>query len=202
MPPLIKICGFTEQEDCEKAVELRIDYAGLVFPESSRRVSLERARELRKYLVGVKRVALFVNEDPGRVEEVAEAIGAHAVQLHGDPRKEGPEYCARFMERWYVWKAFNEETMDKIPHYTSVDAIVFDACVKGKRGGTGEVADWDKALKALRAKELAEGLGISMVLAGGLTPKNVAEAIRKVNPWAVDVSSGVEGKVKGKNMER
>jgi len=186
----VKICGITNLEDAVKAVEFGADYIGFLFFEKSRRnITPEQAYEISSKLQGVKKVALFVNEDEEKVRRIAGKVGVDILQFHGD---ETPEYCEKFKEYWEIWKAFregrnsNEELLEEIARYASVaDAVLLDAYVKGVEGGTGKTCDWDFAAEV---RELVE----NFILAGGLNPSNAAQAIIKVNPYAVDVSSGVE----------
>ena len=180
----VKICGITNTEDAQAAIAAGTDLLGFVFAaESPRRVTVEQAaaiaREVPPYVV---RVGLFVNAPE---ELVSEAMGACALQLlqfHGD---ETPEYCRQFPAM--SMKAFrvkDAETLRMLPEYPT-DAWLLDAFVPGQRGGTGHAFNWDLAVEAVK-------LGKPVFLAGGLTPENVAKAVRKVRPYGVDVSSGVE----------
>jgi indole-3-glycerol phosphate synthase len=191
----IKICGITNLEDGLNAVNLGADYIGFVFYEKSpRNVTPKKARELSSRLEGVKKVGLFVDENLEKVKSIADLVGIDVLQFHGN---ESPGYCRRFKDK-EVWKALrikDKESLSVIPTYDSVDAILLDAHVEGKMGGTGKTFDWELAV---RAKEF----GKRIVLAGGLDPSNVAEAIQKVNPYAVDVSSGVEESKGKKSYEK
>ncbi len=186
----IKICGITNQKDGKEAVELGADYIGFVFYDKSpRNITPRMAKKIGRSLIGVKKVGLFVNEDPKKVNNIADLVGLDVIQFHGD---ESPEYCRQFNGR-EVWKAIrvkDEGSISEIARFKTVDAVVLDKYVDGKMGGTGESFDWDLA-------EKAKGLDKQIVLAGGLNPANVADAILKVNPLVVDVSSGVE-EAKGK----
>ncbi|HAB15682.1 MAG TPA: N-(5'-phosphoribosyl)anthranilate isomerase, partial [Verrucomicrobiales bacterium] len=141
---------------------------------------------IRSLPLAVSKVGLFVNASPSFIQEVIAATGLDTVQLHGE---ETPEFCREFRGRVKVWKAFRvrgAETLAKLPAYTeATDAWLLDAYVAGSSGGTGKTFEW---AHAVAAKEL----GRPIILAGGLTPENVAEAVRQVQPFAVDVSSGVE----------
>lgn len=191
----IKICGITNLEDGLNAVRLGADYVGFVFYEKSpRNVTPEKARDLSRGLGEIKKVGLFVNENPEEVRSIADLVGIDVLQFHGN---ENPEYCRQFKDR-EVWKALrikDKESLAVIPAYESIDAILLDAHVEGKIGGTGRTFDWDLAV---RAKEF----GKRIVLAGGLDPSNVAKAIQEVNPYAVDVSSGVEESKGKKSYEK
>jgi phosphoribosylanthranilate isomerase len=181
----VKICGITSVDDAEAAVEAGADALGLVFYQGSPRcVTLEKATEISAVLpVSVARVGVFVDAEEEFVRDAIDAAGLDTIQLHG---KETPEYCARF-ELVSVWKAFHMEGPDalgKLQGYPT-SAWLLDSHVPGQLGGTGAKFNWDLAVAA---KEF----GRPIVLAGGLTPENVREAIDRVQPWGVDVSSGVE----------
>jgi phosphoribosylanthranilate isomerase len=181
----IKICGITSVEDAEAAVEAGVDALGLVFhPASPRYLTLEQAVDISVGLpVTIQRVGVFVDAEEAFVRERIEAVGLDTVQFHG---KETPEYCGRFAPV-DVWKAFRvegPESLESMPAYETT-AWLLDSYVPGQPGGTGARFNWDLAVEAKQ-------YGRPIVLAGGLTPETVREAIEKVRPWAVDVSSGVE----------
>ena len=180
----VKICGITNKTDALAAAEFGADALGFVFyGKSPRYIEPERAREIISQLGPfVIPVGVFVNEEREKVEEIIAASGIGAVQLHGE---ESPAYCASF-RGVKVIKAFrvsNEFDPERLSHY-AVDACLLDAYRKDAYGGTGETFSWEIAR---RAKAVGR-----IILAGGLTPENVAQAIREVAPYAVDVSSGVE----------
>jgi len=191
----IKICGITNVEDAAWVANLGADYLGLVFAkESKRKVSLEKAKEIAARVPPyVEKVGLFVNEEPNVVNKIIELCKLELLQFHGE---ETPEYCQQFKGRAKIIKAFrikDEESLESIPQY-DVDFYLLDAFVEGEQGGTGRVLNWDLALKV---KEF----GWPIFLAGGLNPNNVVEAIKKVDPFAVDVSSGVEASPRRKSVE-
>ena len=179
----VKICGITNLADAEAAVEQGADALGFAFAESPRQVDRDCARGIIRDLPPfVTFVGLFVNAPPSVVMEHVESCGLTAVQLHGD---EAPEYLDELRGPKLI-KAFrirSESDLQALPKYAA-DAYLLDAFVKGKRGGTGRTLDWP----------LVQGAGQygRIILAGGLNPSNVAEAIAVVQPYAVDVSSGVE----------
>lgn len=179
----IKICGLTRIEDVQAAVEAGADAIGFVFyPPSPRAVSIEQARVLCAALPPfVTSVGLFVNEDPLRVREVLEAVPLGLLQFHGD---EDAAYCVAFGRPWMkaarVRAGF--DLLNYAARFSGASGLLVDAWVDGYGGG-GEVFDWSL---------LPERCPLPLVLAGGLTPANVAGAVRQVQPWAVDVSSGVE----------
>jgi len=190
----LKICGITNLEDALRATELGVDALGFVFyPPSPRWVDKETAREIIEALPrDVIKVGLFVDEAKGKVEEVATYCGLDMLQFHGN---ETPDYCARFGRR--VIKAFrirDEGSLALIPDY-NVDFYLLDAYNPDVPGGTGQTFHWDLAL---RAKEF----GKPVILSGGLTPGNVISAIKKVSPFGVDVSSGVEASAGKKDHKK
>ncbi|MCD5401734.1 phosphoribosylanthranilate isomerase [candidate division NPL-UPA2 bacterium] len=189
----VKICGLTNLEDALAAAELGADALGFVFAESPRRISLERAAEIVRSLPPfLTCVGLFVDELPEMVREAIKECRLNALQFHGT---ESPDYCRQFMIK--TIKAFrlrNENSLETIPHYR-VDAYLLDTYVEGIPGGTGESFNWDLAL---RAREL----GRPIILAGGLKPDNVAEAIGRVKPYGVDVSTGVEAEPGKKDYKK
>ncbi len=191
----VKICGITNQEDAMAAVAFGVDALGFIFAESPRRITPETARNLIRTLPPlVMSVGVFVNEAVERINTVTEYCGLDMIQLHGD---ETPEMCDAFMPR--VLKAFqlkDETDLECIaPYRGKVCAILLDTFVKEKRGGTGKTFDWKLAVKA---KEF----GVPVILSGGLNPQNIAEAVSMVNPFAVDVNSGVEKSPGKKDLVR
>ena len=181
----VKICGITNLEDAHLAAELGADAIGFIFAESPRRISPKEAKAITRTLPPlVKTVGVFVNEDPARIKEIQSFCGLDLIQLHGD---ESPEICRELMP--HSIKAFriqNEADIENIKRYQgAVRAILLDTFQKGKAGGTGLTFDWGLAVKA---KET----GIPLILAGGLSPENIQEAIATVNPYAVDINSGIE----------
>lgn len=184
MTPFVKICGITSRNGAALAAASLADAIGLMFYEPSpRNVSLGSAENIAAAVpASIQKVGVFVNAGPEFVREAIDRCGLDVVQFHGD---ESPEYCAQFAVK--VWKAFrirNEESLNALQPYET-DAWLLDSYVKGQPGGTGEKFNWDLAVAA---KEL----GRPILLAGGLTPANVADAVRRVRPFGLDVSSGVE----------
>jgi phosphoribosylanthranilate isomerase len=179
----IKICGITNLGDALAAAELGADALGFVFyKESPRAVETGAVRDIiRRLPPFITTVGVFADWDAASVEKAAGECGLDLIQLQGD---EPPELCARFGSR--AIKAIRMKdrgSLDRMASY-SVRAFVLDAYQKGQFGGTGKTFDWDLAIEAKRNGRV--------ILAGGLTPENVGSAIEKVNPFAVDVSSGVE----------
>ncbi|MFT5492163.1 MAG: phosphoribosylanthranilate isomerase [Limisphaerales bacterium] len=184
MDTYIKICGITSRNGAAMAAASLADAIGLMFYEPSPRfVSLESAENIAAAIPeSIQKVGVFVNAEPDYVREAIDRCGLDVAQFHGD---ESPEYCAQFETK--VWKAFrirDKESLRALPPYET-DAWLLDSYVKGQPGGTGEKFNWDLAVAA---KEL----GRPILLAGGLTAANVADAVRHVRPFGLDVSSGVE----------
>lgn len=179
----VKICGITNQDDALLAVDAGADALGFVFyGPSPRNVAPDLAAGIiRRLPPFVQTVGLFVNESPSRINELADYCGLDIVQLHGD---EPPEFCGAVRRR--VLKALRVRDLASLERMGSyvVSAILLDSWSPSAPGGTGQTFNWDIAASAA-------GNG-RIVLAGGLTPGNVADAVRRVRPYGVDVSSGVE----------
>ncbi|RDI98184.1 phosphoribosylanthranilate isomerase [Dyella solisilvae] len=180
----IKCCGMTRVEDALLAAKLGADAIGLVFTaRSKRRVTLAQARAIASALppfVGI--VALFMDDDAELVHEVIEAVQPDLLQFHGE---EPDNWCAQFGRRFLKAIAMGEgrAALHKLRRYPSAAGLLLDGHGLGEAGGSGKAFDW-----SLMPTDLAQPL----ILAGGLTPTNVAEAIRVAHPWAVDVASGIE----------
>lgn len=178
------MCGITRPEDGLAAVRAGADAIGLVFyPPSPRAVTIEQAQAIVGQLPPfVSVVGLFVNEARDRVEQVLQQVSIDLLQFHGD---ESPEMCGGYGRPWI--KAIRmKEGVDLIAEtaaYASSRGVLLDAYQAGKPGGTGNVFDWQRIPTELAGR---------IILAGGLNPDNVDEAVRTVRPWAVDVSGGVE----------
>ncbi len=178
----IKICGITNTEDALLAVEAGAHAIGFVFAESPRQVDPQTVRQIVQVLPPfVSKVGVFVNEDTQKVKHIAASCSLDLLQLHGN---ESAACCFEFSQR--IIKAMrvrDQSILEELPKY-KVDAFLLDGFVPGKPGGTGKSFNWDIAAAAK-----AHG---RIILSGGLTPENVEEAIARVKPYAVDVSSGVE----------
>jgi len=191
----IKICGITNLEDALLAAELGAQALGFIFyPKSPRSIKPDAARDIIKSLPPlVLSVGVFVDEEAEVVRDVAARVGLDWVQLHG---KESPEYCRVLGRR--VIKGFrirDHNSLTALPSYRdAVQAFLLDAYRPGTPGGTGETFDWEVAR---RAKELGP-----VILAGGLTAANVAQAIKIAQPAGVDVASGVEAAPGKKDPEK
>ena len=180
----VKICGITSPEDALTAVEAGADALGFVFyKESPRHIFPEEAARIIRLLPPfIQVVGLFVNEAPEVVNQISRNCRLGLVQLHGD---ETPDDCRRIEQR--VMKAFRVRSLtclDPITDYR-LSGCLLDAYSPSCYGGTGMSFNWEIAREAVARSH-------RVVLAGGLTPDNVAEAIRQVRPYGVDVSSGVE----------
>jgi phosphoribosylanthranilate isomerase len=184
MKTRVKICGITNLADAQAAVEAGADALGFNFYEKSPRyVSLKTAAAISKQLPPfVMRVGVFVDAEADFILRAIGEAGLTMLQFHGD---EPPEFCTQF--RLMSMKAFrirDEKSLAELPKYQT-EAYLLDAFSSTTLGGTGEKFNWDLAIEAQK-------LGKPIFLAGGLTPENVAEAVKKVQPFGVDVSSGVE----------
>ena len=193
MKPRIKICGLTRRQDLQAAVDAGVDAIGLVFySPSPRYVDLKRAAELARSVPPyVTIVGLFVNADPVVVKETLAVVPIHLLQFHGD---EDESYCRQF-DRPYMKAARVKPGMDLVQYaanFPSAQAILLDAFVDGYGGG-GKVFDWEL---------IPSALSLPIVLSGGLNAGNVGEAIARVQPAAVDVSSGVESAKGIKDAEK
>ena len=181
----IKICGITSIKDAVEASKLGIDMLGFVFYEKSKRcVSPKLVKAITNELTAsVDRVGVFVDERPEEVLAIAADCGLTMLQFHGD---ETPEYCAAFKDGFKIIKAFrikDRQSLKKTSEY-DVDLFLLDAYSPEMAGGTGETFDW----KVLNDFEFLKPI----ILSGGLTPQNIAQAIEEVSPYGVDVSTGVE----------
>lgn len=180
----VKICGISRNEDLSTACAAGADALGFVFyAKSPRNLSIEQAASLIKALPPfVQSVGLFVDAEPGFVRALLEAVPLDLLQFHGG---ENPEYCRQF-GRPYLKAVRVRPGVDLVKYasdFSDARALLLDAFVPGVPGGTGERFDW---------RLIPAGLNKPIILSGGLNPDNVAEAVQTVQPWAVDVSSGVE----------
>jgi phosphoribosylanthranilate isomerase len=191
----LKVCGITTFEDAEAALACGADYLGFNFySRSPRYISPEAVREIIGRLDGrVQTVGVFVNEaQPEDVVNIMAASGVGFAQLHGD---EDAAYCAsiggdRVIKALRVSESFNPEAVRQY----RVSAVLLDAYHPSLYGGTGQEFDWSLAREAARLARI--------ILAGGLGPHNIAEAIRTVTPYGVDVNSGVESSPGRKDAAR
>lgn len=180
----VKICGITRPEDAMAAVEAGCDAIGLVFyPPSPRAVTPHQAREIADRIPPfVTVVGLFVNAGREAIAEVLETTRLDLLQFHGD---EAPDQCRGHGRPWIKALRMREGLDLERLHetYREASGLLLDTYRKGVPGGTGEAFDWDL---------IPTGMAGRIVLAGGLDPDNVEQAIRRVRPYAVDVSGGVE----------
>ena len=180
----IKICGITRQSDARAAVKAGADALGLVFyPDSPRAVTLTEAEAVVAALPpSVCLVGLFVDAEPELVTEACEALPLSMLQFHGNEKQ---AYCRDFGLPWMkaLRVAPDTDVEAAMEDYSEANAILLDTWRAGIAGGTGESFDWNKVPRET---------GRRLVLAGGLRPNNVAEAIAAAHPYAVDVSGGVE----------
>ncbi len=179
----IKICGITNLDDALAASDAGADALGFNFYKKSPRfIAPEKAAEIIERLPPfIAPVGIFVNEREEKIRDIMFTTGIKVLQFHGDER---PEFCERFASR--VIKAFqvkDKESLKLMAQY-HVSALLLDSYRKGVRGGTGVVFDWHLAV-------VAKTFG-RVILAGGLTPDNVAEAVKLVQPYGIDVAGGVE----------
>lgn len=210
----IKICGITNEKDALWAANAGVDFIGLNFYKNSpRKISVDMAKKITTALPEfVKSAGVFVDEEIETILKVIKKVGLGAVQLHGN---ETPEYCTQLKEKisgsvpsntlWegkpQIIKAFRINSnlspeqvfgANKCSYpatimsgYQDVDYFLLDTFVDDLLGGTGQTFNWDIAVEIKK-------LGKPLFLSGGLTPENVSEAIKKVEPFAVDVCSGIE----------
>ncbi|OMP66083.1 phosphoribosylanthranilate isomerase [Domibacillus epiphyticus] len=179
----VKICGITSFEAASWAREAGADMIGFVFAESSRRIPAEFARQLAEAVgPNVKKVGVFVNEEADVIREIVKTAGLDYVQLHGD---ESPEFAKKMPVP--VIKAFSSKegiTFKEMFRYPA-DYVLIDSPPAQFRGGSGKTFDWSILEDPYVDKN-------RLILAGGLNPDNIEEAVRSIQPYAVDISSGVE----------
>ncbi|MBQ0138353.1 MAG: phosphoribosylanthranilate isomerase [Kurthia sp.] len=181
----VKICGLMEKEHVEAAVSTGVDFIGFVFAPSKRRVTVEEAQSLAKLIPNpIQKVGVFVNESYENMIEIAKRVPLDVIQLHG---QEPPELVERLAD-YTVVKAISVRTaadIERASQYQQADYFLFDAPGTDFEGGSGHTFDWS----------LVEQTGIDRsrtILAGGLHAGNITKAIEQLQPFAVDVSSGVE----------
>jgi len=192
--PRIKICGLTRVEDADLAVALGADAVGFVlWSPSPRVVSADDAATIARSLPPfVTRVGVFVNASPEAVGRLVAEIGLDVVQLHGDERVADYAGVARRLVK--VVALSGEADVDSAMRLPLDVTVLVDAVDRERRGGTGARADWARAARVARERPV--------ILAGGLSAADVGEAIGRVRPWAIDVSSGVEDRPGIKSAEK
>ncbi len=213
----VKICGITNLEDALTAVEAGANALGFVFYEKSpRKVDAQTVGEIVQALpTEVEKVGVFVSKPAEHMESVAQRVGLTAIQVHLGMSDLGNEKSQRIM----LSKHFKQHIALPAGHFLDekarfdslalfiksngsddqIRAIFLDSGTPEQPGGTGHAFDWDKAVPVA---EVIRQAGFDLVVAGGLTPANVTEAIRILKPWGVDVSSGVESKPGKKDPEK
>lgn len=190
----VKICGITNREDAMAACEYGADALGFIFYKKSPRfIEPEKAKEIIKAIPPfVTAVGVFVDEDANTINKIVKRIGLYTVQLHGN---ESSEFCGKIISK--VIKAVRVRGQDVSDFGLSsyrVSAYLMDTYREDMPGGTGETFDWEVAKEAKKFGRI--------ILAGGLTPHNVAEVVKTVRPYAVDVSSGVEQRPGKKDLKK
>jgi len=179
----IKFCGMTRVQDIALASELGVDAIGLVFAQrSSRRLDIESARALRSQVGdGIEVVALFMDNDAAFVQRVIDEVQPRLLQFHGN---EDEAFCRAFGIPYLKAFAMGGDVAPQAwSRYADAVALLLDSHAAGGAGGTGHRFDWSR---------IPRDHGRAFLLAGGLDPDNVFDAVRAVRPWGVDVSSGIE----------
>jgi phosphoribosylanthranilate isomerase len=211
----VKICGMTNPEDAVVAAEAGADAIGIIFAESKRRIGIDQAKEIVRALPRtLEKVGVFYNETATTIEYIAAEVGLTAVQLHGN---ESPSFAKnlfakntrRKRSQMRVFKTLHVETgvegvVREFLEEKCVDGILLDAVAEDSttgeliRGGTGKTFDWKRTTEFLPIS----GNDTRIIVAGGLTPANVGEAVRVMQPWGVDVCSGVEREPGKKDLQK
>jgi len=191
----IKFCGFTLAQDVELAVELGVDFIGLVFaPHSPRRLSLPQARELRALVPdGIGVVALCMDQRLDEVRAIADAVQPDVLQFHGE---EDEPFTTQFSLPFWKTIAMGEAGIDlahELSRFPDAAAFLLDGHGAGEQGGSGKSFDWTRVPREVDKP---------ILLAGGLTADNVGLAIATAKPWGVDVSSGIESAPGVKGAEK
>lgn len=182
----IKICGITNLQDAFRACDLGADAVGFIFAKSPRRISPQIAERIIKKLPPyISTVGVFVDDKAEDVMRISFSCHLTAVQFHGRQTQKDLYAFAplKVIKAFHVKEA---ESLKLLHNFPDVDAFLLDAHAEGKTGGTGKTFNWNLAKNAVKKFDKP------VILAGGLTPQNVADAVRKVKPYAVDVASGVE----------
>ncbi|RUM91724.1 MAG: phosphoribosylanthranilate isomerase [Thermovibrio sp.] len=185
----VKVCGITNLNDALVTVEAGADAVGFIlYPKSKRFIKAKEVRRITQNLPPfIFKVGVFVNEDPHTVLEILSYANLDFAQLHGD---ESPEECEYIGEERVI-KVFRLKLIDEVekikPYVGKIRALLLDTYSESSYGGTGKTFNWEIA-RAVKERFPQ----IPLILSGGLNPENVRDAIKEVNPYAVDVSSGVE----------
>lgn len=184
---LVKICGITNTKDAHLACDLGAHALGFNFYEKSLRVisPADAWKIVRTLPPFVLNVGIFVNWKPAAVIALAQSLHLSAAQLHGDETPGDSNACAKHLSVIKAFRVADGFSLSTLVRFRSASAFLFDAAsAEGQFGGTGHTFDWSIARRAVSSHRI--------ILAGGLTPQNVYEAIRTVRPYAVDVTTGVE----------
>ena len=190
----VKICGITSVRDARAAFDAGADALGFMFyPDSPRHIDLQTAESIAHALpAGVIKVGVFVNPDESTVLNAITACGLNVLQFHGE---EQCDFCRQVgLMTIMAFRMHDAASLDQLDAFPT-DAWLLDSAVTGRRGGTGQQFNWDLAAQAVQR-------GRPIFLAGGLTPENVADAVSKVRPFAVDVSTGVESSPGQKDLRK
>ena len=194
MPIWIKICGITNVADARAAAEAGADALGFMFYAPSKRAiePVATGEIIRSLSPSVAKVGVFVNPTADFVRSAVAASGTDMLQFHGD---ETPEFCAQFgLPFMKAFRIKDRTSLDECRKFPGC-AWLLDSYAEGAQGGTGVVFDWNLALEAKQ-------LNPKVILAGGLKVENVADAVRRVRPYGLDVSSGVESAPGRKDSEK
>lgn len=192
----IKICGIKTKEEIEIINRYPVHYIGFIFAKSKRQINIEKAKQLRELVrEDIHVVGVFVNQSEAFIKQAIDVANLQVIQLHGD--LDSDKQIAEKALAWKVastcslkevWKSIlvkNKDSLKEINQIKSyVDRVLLDAYAKGAKGGTGQTFQWD-LLDMIDSKH-------DIILAGGLNPKNIAQAIQEVNPYMLDLNSGLE----------
>jgi phosphoribosylanthranilate isomerase len=191
----VKICGNTSLEDAWLAAEAGADAVGFVFAASPRRVTAEQVASITPRLPdALEKIGVFVDTPPDEIEAIVRGCGLSGVQLHADGGTELPSQLRESLGpglrilRVVHFGAGAAEQAVALAQDNNIDAVLIDSRTATAVGGTGIAFDWDLAARSIFGNATAQ----RYIAAGGLTPDNVADAIARLNPWGVDVASGVE----------
>jgi len=190
----IKICGITNPENAEKICQLNINAIGLVFyNKSPRAISISQAKEIIDSIPPfISKVGLFVNSDPSLVDRVLNNVNIDTLQFHGS---ESPSDCSQFQMPFIKAIRMNKETnlLMQAEEYSDATGLLLDSFEEDSFGGTGKTFDWSL---------IKDKINLPIILAGGLNKDNVIKAIKMTQPYAIDISSGVESKKGIKDIEK
>ncbi len=201
----VKICATTNLHDAQVSLAAGADALGFIFAPSTRRIEVGTAAKIITALPAeIDKIGVFVNETPTRIATIVEQVGLTGIQLHGDEPADQMEQYRQVVGQCKIIKTLQARELlsspDMLDGYLqarqTIDAILLDAGSPSQRGGTGQTFDWIAAAPIV-ARVRAN---MPVIIAGGLNPENVAEAIRLFAPWGVDVVSGVEREI-GKKDE-